>query len=79
MNIAFVANKLQEIHDFQPSFGKQGKLNIHVVGIDYLDALVHTGLSIHWWTLGDWNKAILAGSSGYSKGFLPRTSNLLCL
>lgn len=75
-NIVFVANKLQEVHEFQASFGEQGKLNIRLVGVDSLNALVHTGSSVHWWTLGDRNKAILAGSSGYSKGFFTNNKQL---
>lgn len=41
MNIVFIANTLQEIHEFQASFGEQG-LNIRLVGVDSLNALVHT-------------------------------------
>lgn len=71
--IVFVANKLQEIHDLSFIWGARQTEHL-LVAVGQLDALVHTGCPFHWWTLGDCNRAILASSSGYSKGFLPITS-----
>lgn len=57
-NIVFVANKLQKIHDLRLHLGgEQGKMNILLVGVDHLDALVHTGCPFCWWPLGCSNEA----------------------